>query len=209
VLCDESKLRVSVWNNAKYLYLQAVLWSDNDRALVPARDIRQRCDRSTVIFDLLHDDQFTTRDDRYYCLNRTPDQPGITYKTRVRKRVPPHYSNAFFMKASRAHGAIRYVRTPTGDIVRVDSFLIPLNEITKNPGAPHRLAYWGSSPQPMLDVNSVGFVDNAGYYPDDLPHSRFHEIKLSIDDVSFDPENVPRGRDDKQQTSNQDHEDTE
>jgi hypothetical protein len=46
VVCDTADLRLSVWNNDQYLYVQAVLWKDNDSAPGKTEDGRTIGDNS-------------------------------------------------------------------------------------------------------------------------------------------------------------------
>src|SRR5688500_11354603 len=52
VLCDNPDLRLSAWNNSEYLFVQAVLWKDDDAALGKTEDNREIGDGSTLILDL-------------------------------------------------------------------------------------------------------------------------------------------------------------
>ena len=182
VLRDDSQLRLSVWNNSEYLYLQAVLWTDNDRTLGSNHDF------SSVALDL-DGDRMPARNDRYYTLNPRPDKPGMWYQA-------PIGEQSMLQNDSRGRGAIRYVKTPQGDLVRVDSFLIPLDEIRKKPGESVRLGYRGVSPKPKLQVHSLG-NDAKRYRPAPwaIHPTWFLDITLSNVDSPFDPQNVPRGRD--------------
>src|SRR5215467_7632025 len=52
VFCDTADLRFSVWNNAEYLFAQAVLWKDNDSSLGKTEDKREIGDWSQLLLDL-------------------------------------------------------------------------------------------------------------------------------------------------------------
>src|SRR5437870_7895696 len=59
VLCDNSDLRFSVWNNEDYLFAQAVLWNDGDSSPGKTEDNREIGDWSVLMFDLDADGKAT------------------------------------------------------------------------------------------------------------------------------------------------------
>jgi hypothetical protein len=76
--------------------------------------------------------------------------------------------------------------------VRVDTYLIPLQEISKRIGDKIGICLYASSPKPPLSVNSVTF-DNY------RPHNTYTEYVLT-QGRSIDPTKVPEGRTDKPAT---------
>src|SRR6478609_4910861 len=52
VVCDYRDLRVSIWNNSEYLFVQAVLWKDGSDALGKTEDNREIGDTSTLMLDV-------------------------------------------------------------------------------------------------------------------------------------------------------------
>ena len=60
------------------------------------------------------------------------------------------------MSDTKGRGAIRYVHLPDQRRVRVDSYFLPLAEISRKVTDKIRFAYCGNSPQPEITVNSAG-----------------------------------------------------
>lgn len=188
VLCDQPDLRVSVCSNKKYLYLQAIAWTDNDDAIGESNDGRKIGDWSDLMLDVDGDQQPTPKVDRNYALNPWPASPGLRYTVVLSER-----STTGLQSNSRGRGSIQFVEGTDGKRYRVDSFAIPLDEIGKRPGETVRLAYWGSSPQPKLIFNSVGFQRAGQYYGHQLPKNKYHDVVLS-DGPAFDVSALPEGR---------------
>ncbi|MCC6679049.1 MAG: TlpA family protein disulfide reductase [Phycisphaerales bacterium] len=189
VLCDTPDLRLSVWNDAEYLYAQAVLWRDGDKSLGVTDDGRDIGDQSNLMLDLDGDGRETNEVDREYTLDPWPFMTGLHYQTSLGEGASTGLTGD-----SRGHGCIRYVDGPGGPF-RVDSFVIPLAEIGKKPGQTVRLAYWADSPHPKMIANSVGFkTDRKEYYSHHIPHSMYHEVTLVDRAASLDISQVPEGR---------------
>jgi thiol-disulfide isomerase/thioredoxin len=191
VLCDNKDLRVAVWNDARYLYVQAVLWGDDDSSLGETADGRPIGDTSTLCLDVDADQKDTPQVDRKYTLNPWPALPGLRYQVVLGKGA-----STTLKGDSKGRGAIRYVAAGGGKRVRVDSFAIPLAEIGKKPGEGIRLAYWAMSPKPQLTLNSVGYQHPGRYYPHALPHAKYHAVTLAERPASLEPKRVPEGRED-------------
>ncbi len=191
VLCDDANLRVSAWQNATYLYVQAVVWQDGDDALGETADGRPIGDTATLSVKVDPDAKTTLQSDREYSLNPWPSMPGLAYQIRVA-------DNAWtgLRRDSKGRGSISYLPAGGQRRVRVDSFLIPLAEIGKKPGDKLRLAYWGMSPKPELTVNSVGYQGKGRYYAHQLPPEKFHLVTLTPRDQPLDVKQVPDGHDD-------------
>lgn len=191
VLCDQPILRFSVWNNDEYLFSQAVLWTDDDASLGKTEDNREIGDNSVFMLDLDADGKRTPNVDRDYMLNPWPRLSGMHYQIWLSAR-----STTGINSDSKGRGAVRYVELSDGRRVRVDTYLIPLSEISRKVGDKIRLCYWGYSPKPSLTVNSAGF-ERAGknYYAFSIPLSEYHDYVLGkggeIDVVS-----VPEDRTD-------------
>jgi thiol-disulfide isomerase/thioredoxin len=192
VLCDQKDLRLSVWNDAKHLFVQAILWTDGDDSLGETSDGRAIGDTSCLRLDVDADQKATPNVDRDYCLNPWPSLPGLRYSVVLGER-----SSSYLKSDSRGRGAIRYLEAGNNKRVRVDSYAIPLAEIGKKPGAKIRLAYWGQSPRPAMSVNSIGYQGKGQYYSNVLPRSMFHEITLADRPASLDVAKIPEGREDK------------
>jgi hypothetical protein len=191
VLCDEPDLRISAWNDASYLYVQAILWRDDQDAIGETADGRPNGDQGVLSLDVDADGKVTPHRDRLYYLNPWPSLPGLRYQVCLSE-----HSYTGLQGDSKGRGAIRYLDAGEGHRVRIDSFVIPLGEIGKRPGEAIRLAYYGDSPHPAMTVNSVGYRHRGRYYPFQLPRETFHSLTLSDRPPALDVARVPEGRDD-------------
>jgi thiol-disulfide isomerase/thioredoxin len=191
VLCDTKDLRFSVWNDATYLFAQAVLWTDDDDSLGETSDGRPIGDWSNLSLDIDADGKATAKVDREYMLNPWPTMPGLRYSV-----VLGPGASTGIQSNTQGRGAVRYV-SASDKKVRVDSYLIPLAEIGRKPGDKIRFAYWGSSAKPNLTVNSVGFQGKGQYYSFSLPREKYHELKLADRPASLEAQDVPDGQKDQ------------
>jgi thiol-disulfide isomerase/thioredoxin len=191
ILCDEPGLRLSSWNDASSLYVQAVLWRDGDDAIGETADGRPSGDQGVLSLDVDADGKATPRLDRVYHLNPWPSLPGLRYQIRLSEN-----GSSGLMGDSKGRGAIRYLDTGEGKRVRIDSFVVPLAEIGKKAGEEIRLAYYGDSPHPVITVNSLGYQPPGRYYPHQLPADKFQTIRLADRPTALDLARVPEGRDD-------------
>ena len=197
VLCDQEKLRVSAISNGEHLYVQAILWGDDDDA-VGVIDGRETGDLATIVLDLDSDGTRTPTVDRTYSLSKIPQsRQGLHYSVVVSDR-----GSTRLFDDSIGRGSIEYAASTEGKRTRIDCFLIPLAELGKKTGESLRLAYWGRSPKPDLIVNSIGFDSESPYSPTVLPMEKFHNVKLA-DGPAFDSTLVPEGRKPKTSDSNQ------
>jgi thiol-disulfide isomerase/thioredoxin len=191
VPCDTRDLRVSVWSDAAHLYVQAVLWTDDDDALGETADGRPIGDWSNLSLDLDADQKPTPKVDREYMLSPWPSMPGLRYQVLLGGGAATGIQSN-----TKGRGAIRYVDLG-GKKVRIDSYLIPLAEIGRKPGDKIRFAYWGSSAKPPLTVNSVGFEGKGPYYSNSLPREKYHELTLADRPPSLEAQAVPNGQEDQ------------
>jgi thiol-disulfide isomerase/thioredoxin len=191
VLCDQPTLRFSIWNNGEYLFAQAILWTDDDPSLGKSPDNREIGDWSALMLDVDADGKSTPNVDRDYILNPWPGMEGLHYVIELGTR-----STTSIKDDSKGRGAVRYVKTSDGKLVRVDTYLIPLAEISRHAGDKLRLVYWGSSPKPPLTVNSAGY-EHAGkdYSRWSIPRSQYDEYVLARGG-EIDATQVPEGRND-------------
>jgi thiol-disulfide isomerase/thioredoxin len=191
VLCDTKDLRLSAWNDARHLYIQAVVWADGDDGPGETEDGRPIGDWSSLTLDADADGKETPKVDRAYSLNPWPTLPGLRYSVVVGKGI-----STTLKGDSEGRGAIRYP-AHGGKKVRVDSFVIPLADVGRKPGDKVRFTYWASSPKPDLTLNSVGYEAKGRYYPHVLPREKYHELTLADRAAALDVAKVPDGRDDK------------
>jgi thiol-disulfide isomerase/thioredoxin len=172
VLCDRPDLRLSVWSNTGYLYAQAIVWGDGDSTLGRTSDGKEIGDHSVLMLSLQAHGVATPEVDRNYMLNPWPAQPGLRYVVQKSGGTSGIQGN------TEGRGAIRYETLPTGQKVRVDSFLIPLGEISKQVGNRLSLAYWTRSPEPALTLNSTATTPGPSYYSYSVPRVQYHQITL-------------------------------
>lgn len=192
VLCDMPGLRVSVWNNRQYLFLQAILRGDSDpsgETRIP--DGRAFGDQSAVSIDVDADGKITADVDRTYYVNPLVNMPGLRYV--IAKGT--HGETSVLQDDSAGRGSIRYIARSDGSKFRVDNFLIPLAEIHRAPGDKVRLVYCGTSVQPSLELNSLGIANIK--YVFQLPLNKYQTITLSDRSTKLDPLKVPEGRQEK------------
>jgi thiol-disulfide isomerase/thioredoxin len=191
VFCDQPTLRFSVWNNDEFLFAQAILWTDDDASLGKTADNREIGDWSVLMLDVNADGKSTPNVDRDYVLNPWPGAEGLHYVIELGLR-----SSTFIKDDSKGKGAIRYAKTADGKQVRVDTYLIPLAEISRHVGDKLRFTYWGFSPKPPLTVNSAGYEGTKTNYSRwSIPRSRYNEYVLAKGD-KIDTTQVPEGRND-------------
>jgi len=151
VLCDTPELRVSVLSDEEHLYVQAVLWTDNNDAPGETDDGRAIGDHGELLIDADGDGKATENVDREYSLNPWPDLAGLHYQI-----ILDSNSSTGLKKDSQGRGAVSYV-DDNGKRVRVDCFLVPLSELGRTAGETVRLAYCGDSTVPEMKVNSASF----------------------------------------------------
>ena len=189
VLCDTPELRLSAWNDAGHLYVQAILPGDGDDTVGLTEDGRKIGDHCDLVIDVDADGNVTPKVDRTYYLNPWPTLPGLRYSIQLGGG-----GSTGIQGDSKGRGAISYIESGDGKKVRVDSFLIPLAELERKPGDKVRLAFHGTSTTPELTVNSVGFTSPKRYYSYSLPRKDYHEIVLSDRAAGLDTTQVPEGR---------------
>jgi len=185
VLCNTPELRLSVWNNAEYLYAQAILWNDNDSDFRPLGDGRVIGDHADLVIDANADEKLTKDVDRIYMLNPWSNFPGLNYA--IAKGQDGKWATTGILRDTKGRGAVRYVLAPGGRKIRVDSFLIPLREINRKIGDKIRLVYYGNSPYPDLTLNSGNFqlpshpqrFPGASYFSYNIPMASYHDYTLA------------------------------
>jgi hypothetical protein len=176
VLCDRPDLRFSVWNNDQYLIVQAVLWTYGHASLGETDEFQLVTDWSSLhVLGMDADEKAPSRVDGNYALNTPAGFDSLHYYIRLsEKAITP-------MKSfSKGRGAIRCIETAEGKNVRVDTYLIPMEEIHCHVGDRIRICYCGASPKWQLIVNSAGYepdVKNYNGFP--IPLSKYHEYTLT------------------------------
>ncbi|MFN0134040.1 MAG: TlpA family protein disulfide reductase [Phycisphaerales bacterium] len=188
VLCDTPTLRVSAVSDREHVYVQAIIWTDNDATVGQTDDGRDIGDWSNLDIDADGDGKITPQVDRSYALNPWPKLAGLHYSVKVSDR-----GSTGLQGDSKGRGSIQYV-DHAGTKVRVDNYLVPIAELGAKPGGTIRLAYWGSSPTPKLVVNSVGFESKKAYYAHSLPREKYHTVAVADRAPVIDSGKVPEGR---------------
>ena len=193
VLHEDKNLRFSVTNNSDYLCAQAILWNDGDSSNETLDNDEAIGDYSVIMFLLGSDKKRTPDLDRFYTLNPHPNRLGLYYSV-VRDAVKLGFAANKFVASPLQHntqgqGRIDYISTIEGKTVRVDTFLIPLGELSKRQGETVSICYFGYSPKPLLIVNSAGFKSNKRYYEYQIPIGMYHKVRLDkeakIDVISW------------------------
>ncbi|HEV2320046.1 MAG TPA: TlpA disulfide reductase family protein [Verrucomicrobiae bacterium] len=190
VLCDQPNLRFSVWNNDQYLFAQAVLWTNDNASLGKTEDNRVIGDWSELLLNVNPDAKVAPKVDRDYLLNPWPGMEGLSYQT----VTDPFGTKTCIQSNTKGRGAIRYVIAADGKLVRVDTYLIPLTEISRHVGDKIRLAYWGSSPKSALTVNSAGYSrPGKSYSGARIPRSQYNAYVLANNGAEIDLSQIPDG----------------
>jgi hypothetical protein len=192
VLWNHPALRFSVWNNDQYLFAQAVLWTDGDSSTITNVAGYELGDVSELWLDLGADGKMTAKVDREYVLNLVPHLPGLYYQIPMGKGA-----NSGPKSDTQGRGAIRYVETSPGNRVRVDTFLIPIAELSKQIGDTIRLCYWARSPKPSFMLSTLGHEDTRElqYLDDSITFPKSCDYILATGGP-IDPTKVPDGRQD-------------
>jgi thiol-disulfide isomerase/thioredoxin len=129
--------------------------------------------------------------DREYSLNPWPGLEGLHYQSCLGEGA-----TTSIQSDSKGRGAVRYVETSEGNKVRVDTYLIPMEEIHRHVGDKIRICYWGYSPKPPLTVDSAGYGSSGkDHYARSIPRSQYHEYILTKGG-EIDATQIPEGRQD-------------
>jgi len=147
ILCDRADLRFSVCNDEEYLWAQAVVWDDDGDGLRLVYNNQLIGDHSDLLIDVDADKAATPYVDRVFMLNPWPRLLGLRYQT-----VLSDNSYTGIQSNSKGRGAICYIESPSGKKVRVDTYLIPIKELSKNGLNKIRLCYWGYSTEGALSA---------------------------------------------------------
>jgi thiol-disulfide isomerase/thioredoxin len=192
VLCDSADLRLSVACDGSRLFVQAVMWTDGDDTPGLTGDGRKIGDHSTLDIDVDANGGKTANVDRAYTLNPWPTLPGLHYSISYGESA-----SSGLQAGSEGRGSIQYV-DENGKKTRVDTYLIPLDEISRKEDDPIQFAFLASSTEPRLTVNSIGFEPRdktKPYYTYHLPAGEYHRFKLEkTQSQPFDASLVPEGR---------------
>jgi hypothetical protein len=190
VLADQQEARFSVWSNAEFLFVQILVWADDDDSLAKNASGQDMCDISSLFLnlDVQRTDGVIT--DRTYYIAPKPELHGLHYRLRGDQQGTPP-----LMADSKGRGSIQFVPSG-GKKLRVDSFLIPLAEIGKKSGDMIRLSLSGHSVAPQVSFNSAGLRDRSGRAFSIIAQkkSEYHDFTLGQQSGTIDPSLVPDGR---------------
>lgn len=190
VLVDSEDLRVSVVGDSAHIAVQAIVWKD-DRDGIGKNSIGQAtADHSTfvTIGSVVGDRK--PKSDRTYIINTSPEYKGIHYVIYLgrlkyietlpngTKRAMEAESSSTLKSDTKAKGQIEYIKVGVNRRIRVDTLIIPLAELNKNPGDSLRGCYYVSSAVPRLKFNSCGYDPGKDYYDYNIPSNLFHKITL-------------------------------
>ncbi len=176
VLCDTSELRVSVWNNFKFFYVQAVHWSSATSTGI---------DSAAVFFDVDNDRKPTPKRDRVFYLNSNERHPGLWSNF----ALSSGWSR--LVNDSRGRGAISHPEVTDGAPIRIDSFCLTLLELGIRPGDDIRLVYWSRTSGSAHVVDSVGYQPEKSHEISQIPMVLFHEVVLGQSQDEVDLSVVP------------------
>ena len=179
VLCDRSVLRFSICSNDQYLFAQAVLWTVEDAFVGKGSNGQSLVNYSHLVLDLANDGLETPNVGREYRLTQGQYMHGLNYVLCVQG------GGTSGLKSSGGRGAIRYVQNDMGRRARVDTYLIPLQELSKRIGDRIGIRFYAYSPKPPLTLNSIT-------YDSYVLNSRFTEYVLTSG-RAIDPSQVPDG----------------
>jgi hypothetical protein len=188
VLYESPVFRLSVYNDNRYLFAQAVMWNDNISSVTNANGSVDAVS-SQLALDLNNDGVLTLDVDRQYQLGPAPYTRGLYYFIPRKDTTTSHPQDP-----TRGIGAIRYVEALYGRRARVDSYLIPLDEISKHPGDRLSISFWGRSFKPPLRYSASG--QNWAWY--DITQVPFSsgQFLLSKGRPDIDLDKVPDDRSD-------------
>lgn len=189
--CDNDDLRLQSWNDKEYLVVQAILWKDGDDKLGETSDGRKMGDSSSLLFDIENNQKRTPEIDRTYSLNPWPQKPGLRYTIPYKQMT-----SSSIQDDSKGHGSIRYISVSNERKVRVDTYAIPLSELTLEAGQTIGIAFLANSTVPKFTLNSIGYVGKGRpYYAFNLRPKNFEKISLTTCSGNYAITNIPRGRD--------------
>lgn len=191
---DSKDLRLQTWCDKEQLVVQAIIWNDGDNTTGETKDGREIGDHSTLLLDLDGNGERTPKVDRNYSLNPWPSIPGLRYSIMLER------GSSHIKSDSTGRGSIRYFTlNEEKKSVRVDTYVVPFDELEIESGSTIGVAYLANSTSPELIVNSIGFEsERKAYYSFMLPYEKFHELELKPCSGSIDIKFIPAGREDEE-----------
>ena len=189
VIADKPEFRLSAWSNAEWLYVQAVIWADGNGSNAQRPGRPETGDFSGIVFDWNADKQMTFGQDGFYSLDPSPKRRGLH-----RLQQTSATSTTGSRPDSKGRGAIRLVDADNSAKVRVDSYLIPLDETGRKPGEAIRLVFWAKSAVPAFEFNSalVSTEGKESFYPP--PFEVMHDLVLGQQSGTINADLVPEDR---------------
>ena len=148
-------------------------------------------DWSVFMLDMDADQKVTYRVDRAYLLNSPIGMKGLLCSIELGPK-----SVTTLMPDSKGRGGIRHVVTSDGRKVRVDTYLIPMDEIHGHLGDKIRVSYSGLLAETLLNVNSAGLkLDPKDIDCSHIPFSKYYDYVFTAGreiDATQIPEDRPK-----------------
>lgn len=176
VLCDDDELRVSLWNNHEYLYVQAIVWNDHEDVVDLAGGFTTT-DNSILTLVGAADLSITPNVDRRYHLSTR-----LGFSHSILTGTSESFAGG---TQTRGRGVIRYLDLGDGQHLRLDCLLVPLEEIDKQPGDQIGVGFKALSFNPFVQYESH---TGGGVHAVILAHNR---EPLDPRDVTRGPQPVP------------------
>lgn len=151
VLAKTLFIKLSVYNDSDFLYIQAIIYPDNEKEGETTLENGYRIvDSSIVHFDLNADGLKTPNVDKKFYIKPSGVSRGLYYQTILSERS----STRLFQLES---GSVDITYEPiNGRIVRIDRYAIPLDElIGKDKSRAIKLLFEARSIEPKLQIVSA------------------------------------------------------
>ena len=146
VIVENDELRLSFCNNQERLYVQAIIWIDSGEPVVSSSATAY----SDLTLALAANLRRSATVDRRYHLDAKSD---------FACQVLFYRNGRTFTKTdSQGRGQMRYLKLEDGRHVRVDSFLVPLTELKKQPGDRLGVVFDAVSAKPSSNTGCGLFV---------------------------------------------------
>jgi len=191
VFCDNEHLKLSAYNDSRYLYVQAAIYGDGIsegiRAISQGRKI---ADYSQISFDMDADGRRTPQKDREFSVNPLVSMEGLYYDVVVSDRA-----TTSLKKAADGDGKIIYRPVGGDKVVRFDRYAIALSDLFVDGGGQTiKFCFYAYSENPMFEINSAGynrfgkdFLNTSGtkkYYGYGVPLKLYHSYEFCNESLS-------------------------
>jgi len=185
IYCDNEHLKLSAYNDEKYLYVQAAIYDDGvSEGTGEISQDRRVVDYSEVLFAMGPGERRTPDIDKNYFLNPLAGMEGLYCQT-----VLSDDSFSGLEKAAGGDGKIVYLPAGDNKKVRFDRYAIALRDISGfRSGRAIKFCFYAYSEKPRFEINSAGFnlygkdFINAGpnpYYSHSIPLKMYHDYTFT------------------------------